>query len=149
MTLQEQLATDLKDAMKSGDKTRLGVLRMAKAAIKNTEIAKRNPLDDAGVLEVLSKEAKQRRESIAEFRNARREDSAVKEEAELSVLLEYLPQQMSSDEITTLVKQVINEVGAIGPKDKGKVMPKLMPQVKGKADGQMVNEIVTHLLEDS
>ncbi len=148
MTLQEQLATDLKDAMKSGDKTRLGVLRMAKAAIKNAEIAKRSPLDDAGVLEVLSKEAKQRRESIAEFRNAKREDSAATEETELAVLLDYLPQQMSSDEITVLVRQVIDEVGALGPKDKGKVMPKLMPQTKGKADGQMVNKIVTQLLED-
>ncbi|MBT4513018.1 MAG: GatB/YqeY domain-containing protein [Chloroflexi bacterium] len=148
MTLQEQLANDLKNAMKSGDKTRLGVLRMAKAAIKNAEIAKRGPLDDAGVLEVLSKEAKQRRESIAEFRNAKREDSATKEEAELSVLLGYLPQQMSSDEITVLVRQVIDEVGAIGLKDKGKVMPKLMPQTKGKADGQLVNQVVTQLLED-
>ncbi len=149
MTLQEQLATDLKDAMKSGDKTRLGVLRMAKAAIKNAEIAKRSPLDDAGVLEVLSKEAKQRRESIAEFRNAKREDSAATEETELEVLLDYLPQQMSSDEITVLVRQVIDEVGALGPKDKGKVMPKLMPQTKGKADGQMVNKIVTQLLKNS
>jgi uncharacterized protein len=148
VTLQEQLANDLKNAMKSGDKTRLGVLRMAKAAIKNAEIAKRGPLDDAGVLEVLSKEAKQRRESIAEFRNAKREDSATKEEAELSVLLGYLPQQMSSDEITVLVRQVIDEVGAIGLKDKGKVMPKLMPQTKGKADGQLVNQVVTQLLED-
>ena len=148
MTLQEQLANDLKNAMKSGDKTRLGVLRMAKAAIKNAEIAKRGPLDDAGVLEVLSKEAKQRRESIAEFRNAKREDSATKEEAEVSVLLGYLPQQMSSDEITVLVRQVIDEVGAIGLKDKGKVMPKLMPQTKGKADGQLVNQVVTQLLED-
>ncbi len=149
MTLQEQLATDLKDAMKSGNKDRLGVLRLAKAAIKNAEIAKRSTLDDAGVIEVLSKEAKQRRESITEFRNANRDDSAAKEEAELSVLLEYLPQQMSSDEITALVQQVIDEVGAVGPKDKGKVMPKLMPQVKGKADGQMVNQIVTQLLENS
>lgn len=148
MTLQEQLTIDLKDAMKSGDKTRLWVMRMAKAAIKNAEIAKRGPLDDAGVMEVLSKEAKQRRESIAEFRNAKREDSATKEEAELSVLLGYLPQQMSSDEITALVRQVIDEVGALGPNDKGKVMPKLMPQTKGKADGQMVNQIVTQLLED-
>ena len=147
MTLQERLAADLKETMKSGDKARLGALRLAKAAVKNAEIAKRQPLDDAGVIEILSKEAKQRRESINEYRNANRLDAVAKEEAELAILMEYLPQQMSQEEIRTIVKQVIAETEAVGPKDKGKVMSKLMPQVKGKADGQLVNQIVTQLLE--
>ena len=147
MTLQERLAADLKETMKSGDKARLGALRLAKAAVKNAEIAKRQPLDDAGVIEILSKEAKQRRESITVYRNANRPDAAAKEEIELGILMEYLPQQMSQDEIQVLVQQVIAETEAVGPKDKGKVMSRLMPQVKGKADGQLVNQIVTQLLE--
>lgn len=147
MTLQERLAADLKETMKSGDKVRLGTLRLAKAAVKNAEIAKRQPLDDADVIEILSKEAKQRRESIAEYRNADRPDAAAKEETELAILMEYLPQQMSQEEIQAIVQQVIAETEAVGPRDKGKVMSKLMPQLKGKADGQLVNQIVMQLLE--
>jgi len=140
---------DLKKAMKSGDKTRLSVVRMARAAIKNAEIAKGNPLDDAGVIDVLSKEAKQHRESIAEFSKAKRQDMVAGEEAELAVILEYLPQQMSREEVVTIARQVIEEVGAQGPRDKGRVMSKLMPQLKGKAEGRLINEIVTQLLGDS
>jgi len=147
LTLQERLAADLKETMKSGDKARLSALRLAKAAVKNAEIAKRQPLDDTGVLEILSKEAKLRRESIAEYRKANRLDAAAIEETELTILMEYLPQQMSQGEIQAIVQQVIAETEAVGPQDKGKVMSKLMPQVKGKADGQLVNQIVTHLLE--
>ena len=149
MTLQERLATDFIDSMKSGNKERVSALRMAKAAIKNAEIAKGNPLDDSGVIEVLSKEAKQRRESVAEYRKADRQEAAAKEEAELAVLMEYLPQQMTQEEIVAIARQVIGEVQAQGPKDKGKVMSQLMPQVKGKADGQMVNQVVTQLLEST
>jgi len=147
LTLQERLAADLKETMKSGDKARLSALRLAKAAVKNAEIAKRQPLDDAGVIEIISKEAKQRRESIAEYRKANRLDAAAIEETELAILMEYLPQQMSQEEIQAIVQQVIAETEAVGPKDKGKVMSKLMPQVKGKADGQLVNQIVMQLLE--
>lgn len=147
MTLQERLAADLKETMKSGDKARLSALRLAKAAVKNAEIAKRQPLDDTGVLEILSKEAKQRRESIAEYRKANRPDAVAIEETELTILMEYLPQQMAQEEIQTIVQQVITETEAVGPKDKGKVMSKLMPQVKGKADGQLVNQIVMQMLE--
>ena len=149
MALQERLMADLKKAMKSGDKTRLWVLRMARAAIKNAEIAKGNPLDDAGVIDVLSKEAKQHRESIAEFSKAKRQDMVAGEEAELAVILEYLPQQMSREEVVTIARQVIEEVGAQGPRDKGRVMSKLMPQLKGKAEGRLINEIVTQLLGNS
>jgi len=149
LALQERLMADLKKAMKSGDKTRLSVVRMARAAIKNAEIAKGNPLDDAGVIDVLSKEAKQHRESIAEFSKAKRQDMVAGEEAELAVILEYLPQQMSREEVVTIARQVIEEVGAQGPRDKGRVMSKLMPQLKGKAEGRLINEIVTQLLGNS
>ena len=147
MTLQERLSTDLKEAMKSGDKVRVGTLRLIRSEIKNAEIAAGKSLDETGVNEVLSREAKKHRESIAEFARANRADSVQQEEAELAIVLEYLPQQMSEDDITELVKNVVSEVGAQHPKDKGKVMPVLMPQVKGKADGKLVNEIVTRILD--
>ncbi len=148
MALQEQLSIDLKESMKSGDKGRVSVLRMAKSAMKYAEIDNGSSLDDAAVIEVLSKEAKKRRESITEFKNANRQEALATEEAELAIILEYLPQQMSESEITEIVRKVLSEVGAQGPKDKGKVMPQLMPQVKGKADGKLVNEVVTRLLEE-
>ena len=147
MTLPERLSADLNEAMKSGKKTRVAALRMIKAAIKNAEIAQGKPLDDAGLVEVLSREVKQRRESIAEFKKANRQDAVDNEEAQLAFVLEYLPQQMSGEEIEGLVREVIDKIGAQGPRDKGKVMSQLMPQVKGKADGQLVNEIVTQALE--
>jgi len=146
VTLQEKLIADLKGSMKSGDKTRLSVLRMAKAAIMNAEIAKGKALDDAGVLDILNREVKQHRDSISEFGKANRQDLVVKEEAELAILIEYLPQQMSKAEIMAIARQVIEETKAQGPRDKGKVMSKLMPQLKGKAEGQLINETVNQLL---
>jgi len=129
LTLQERLAADMKDSMKSGNKARLSALRMAKAALMNAGIAKGKDavLTDAEVIEVLSREAKKRRESIAEFEKANRPDAVAREEADLPVLIEYIPQQMSGDEIASVARQVIKEVNAQGPKDKGKVMGKLMP----------------------
>ena len=144
--LQEKLMDDLKASMKSGNKQRKLVISLVRASIKNAEIAKQRTLDDAGVIDVIAKEARQRRESIAEFKKGNRPDLVAKEEAELAVLLEYLPQQISREEIIAAARQVITEVGAQGPGDKGKVMQKLMPQLKGKAEGGTINEIVTGLL---
>ncbi|TET15099.1 MAG: GatB/YqeY domain-containing protein [Dehalococcoidia bacterium] len=149
MMLQEKLTADLKEVMKAGDKTRLEVIRMVRARIKNTEIAKQKSLDDSDVLDVIAKEAKQRRESIAEFKKADRQDLLDKEEAELAILLEYLPQQISREEILAAARRVIEEVGARGPGDKGKVMQNLIPQLKGKAEGRDINEVVTELLSGS
>ena len=148
MMLLERLSADISQSMKSGNKTRVAALRMVKSAIKNAEIAQQKPLDDAGLAAVLSREVKQRRESIAEFKKANRQDAVDTEEAQLAVILEYLPQQMNEEEIEALVREVIDKVGAQGPKDKGKVMSQLMPQVKGKADGQLVNRIVTQVLDN-
>ena len=144
--LKERLSSDLKQAMKSGDNLRRSVLRLLLAAIKNAEIAKRATLEGGDILGIIAKEARQRQESIDAFKQGNRQDLVAKEEAELAVLKEYLPQQMSREEIIEAAQQVIEEVGAQGPGDKGKVMPKLIAQLKGKADGREINAVVTELL---
>ena len=146
MALQDRLTADLRQAMKSGDKTRLSVLRMIRARIQNAEIAQQKSLDDSDVIGLISKEAKEHRESIEEFGKGDRQDLVDKEKAELAIILEYLPQQISRDEIAAAARRVIEELGAAGPGDKGKVMQKLMPELKGKAEGREINEIVTELL---
>ena len=146
MTLKERLMADVRQAQKAGDASRVSVLRLVRAGVKNAEIAKGGELDDAGVLEVISRELKQHRESIEGFAKGNRQDLVAAQEAELAVLLEYLPQQMGREEIEAAARQVIEQVGAGGPGDKGKVMSQLMPQLKGKADGREVNEIVSELL---
>lgn len=147
--MQDRLLSDLKQAMKTGDKMRQSVIRLVRAEIQNAEKAQGKPLDDPGVIDVLSKEAKKRRESIAEFSKADRQDLVAKEEAELAILLEYLPPQLSREEIAAAARSVIEELGAQGPGDKGRVMGKLMPQLKGKAEGRLVSEVVAELLAGS
>jgi len=144
--LKACIEDDVKQALRSGDRVRLSTVRMLLSAINYAEMAKMSELDDVGVVGVIAREIKQRRESIEAFKTGGRPEMAANEEAELTVLQAYMPQQMSLDEITELVKKVVAEVGAQGPHDKGKVMGKLMPQVRGKADGQEVNAVVTALL---
>jgi len=144
--LKQKLTDDLKQAMRAGDKVRRSVIRLAMAAIKNAEIARHAALDDTDILGIIAKEARQRQESIEAFRQGNRQDLVAQEEAELAVLKEYLPRQMTREEIIAAARQVIEEVGAQGPGDKGKVMPKLIAQLKGKADGREINAIVTELL---
>jgi uncharacterized protein YqeY len=155
MGLKDQLAGDLKDAMRANDAHRRNTLRSLLTAISNTEIARvdvkaeaaaRQQLDDAGVLDVIQKQAKQRRESIEEFRKASRQDLVANEEAELAILSAYLPQQLSRDEVAAEVRKVIAETGAAGPGDKAKVMPVAIARLKGRADGRMINEVVTEQL---
>lgn len=147
MSLKDRLLADLQDAMRKGDALRRDTIRFLRAAITNEEVARQvESLDDTGVTEVIQRQAKQRRESITEFKKANRQELVAKEEAELAILLGYLPQQMSREDITALARQIIAEVGAKGPTDRGKVMGRLMPQVKGKADGREVNDIVMALL---
>jgi len=145
--LKQKLTDDLRQAMKSGDKGRLSVIRLVMAAIKNTEIARRASLDDGDILGVIAKEVKQRHESIEAFRLGNRQDMAAQEEAELTILQQYLPPQMTREEIVTAARQVIAEVGAQGLSNKGKVMPKLIAQLKGRADGREINAVVTDLLQ--
>jgi hypothetical protein len=146
MSLQERITSDLQQAQKKGDKARMSALRLIKSGIQYAEIAKGAPLDDAGVIDVINKEVKQRRESIEGFTKGNRSDLVEKEKTELAMLLDYLPKQMSREDVIEAAKRILNEVGARGPSDKGKVMSKLMPQVKGKADGREVGSIVDDLL---
>ena len=144
--LRQKLMDDLKQAMRGGDKVRRSVIRLVMAAIRNTEIARRAPLDNTDILGIIAKEVRQRHESIDAFRLGNRQELVAQEEAELTVLNEYLPQQMTREEIVVAARRAIEEVGAQGPGDKGKVMPKLIAQLKGKADGQEINAVVTELL---
>ena len=144
--LKQKLFDDLKQALRSGDKLRCSVIRLTMSAIRNAEIAKQAELEEADILGVIAREARQRKESIEAFRQGGRQDLVAQEEAELAILNEYLPKQMSRDEITVAARKVIDEVSAQGLRDKGKVMSKLVPQLKGKADGREINEIVTQLL---
>ena len=144
--LKLKLADELKQTLRAGDTLRLSVLRMLISAIGYTEMARQAQLDDADVAGVIAKEIKQRKESIASYTQGGRADLAAKEEKEMAILQEYLPARMSVSEIDSLAKQVIEDVGACSPRDKGKVMGKLMPLVRGKADGQEVNAVVDRLL---
>lgn len=151
MDLRQQLMDDLKDAMRQKDELRKRTIRSVIAAIKKAETeldssGQRIVLDDDDILAVIAKQAKQRQESITEFRGAGREDLAAEEEAELAILQAYLPQQLTPEEIEAEARQVIQEVGASGPRDMGKVMKPLMARLKGRADGKMANQIVRELL---
>ena len=146
MTMKTRLADDLKQAMRDRDVLRRDVIRYLRSEVRNQEIRDQKELDDAGVVQVLSRQAQQRRDSIEIYRDAARQDLVEKEESELSVILSYLPQQMTHEEITELVRKVVAEVGASGPADMGKVMSAIMPQVRGKAEGREVNAIVQQTL---
>jgi len=146
MSLKERLKEDMKAALKAKDKEKLSVIRMLQALIKNAEIDKRGELTDEEIVSLLMKYAKQRRESIELYEKGGRQDLVEKERMELQIVESYLPKQMSEEEIRELVKKVIEEVGATSPKDMGKVMQAVMPKVKGRADGSVVNKIVRELL---
>jgi len=148
MSLKDRLAEDLKDAIRGGDERRKIAIRLVVAAVKNAEVAQAAPLDDSGVLKVISKEANRRRESIDQFRKGNRPDLVALEETELAILQTYLPPAMSRDEIVQAARAVIAQVGARGPADKGKVMPVLIGQLAGRAGGREINEVVTQLLAE-
>lgn len=149
MGLKQRLQDDMKAALKARDegKLRLATIRMVQAAIKNVEIERRRELTDSEVAEVILKEVKQRQDALAEFERGQRTDLVAQAQAEIAVLRDYLPKQLSAEEIRDLARQAIAQVGAAGPKDMGKVMQVLMPQVKGQADGRLVNQVVKELLE--
>jgi len=145
-SVKQKLTDDLKQAVRDRDKVKLTVIRLLMANIKNAEIARQVELDDADIFGIIAKEVRQHKESIEAFRQGNRDDLVAKEEAELAILQEYLPKQMTREEITAEARRVIEEVGARGPGDKGKVMPRLIAQLKGRADGRDINTIVTELL---
>ncbi|MDW8326839.1 MAG: GatB/YqeY domain-containing protein [Anaerolineales bacterium] len=146
MSLKEQLTADLKAALKAGDETRKNAIRALQAAIKQSEVDRQTTLTDDDVLALIQKEAKSRRESIADAQKAGRADLVAAYEAELAVMEAYLPQPLSRDELIALAKAAIAEAGATGIKQQGAVMKLLAPRIKGRADGKLVGEIVRELL---
>ncbi|MDT7944582.1 MAG: GatB/YqeY domain-containing protein [Dehalococcoidia bacterium] len=145
-SLKEQLAEDLKEAIRQRDEARKTAIRMLTWAIKNAEVEKGRPLEDHEVLSLVQKEIRRRLESIEQFRKGNRPDLVEKEEAELKVLQAYLPPPMTREEVAEVARQVMAEVGARSPRDKGKVMPILIQRLAGRADGRLINEVVSELL---
>lgn len=147
MSLKESMKAELEEAMREGDTTKRDTLRMVFAAIKQIEKDEQIVLDDEAVQQVLAKQAKQRKESIADAERAGRTDLIAEEEAELAIIEEYLPQMMSQDEIRAMAAQVIDEQGAGGIQDMGRVMAQLMPRLQGRADGKLTSQVVRELLQ--
>lgn len=148
MSIRERLIDDLKQAMRSGDAQWRGVIRFLRSDIHNQEIARQAELDEEAIIEVLSRQAQQRRDSIEAFEKGGRQDLVDKEQGELAIILQYLPKQMTADEIEAVVREAIAVAGASGSQDMGKVMGKVMPQVKGRAQGKEVSAAVTGLLKE-
>lgn len=146
MDKKAQLQNDLKDAIRAKDEKKKSTLRMALAAIKNAEIEEMRELNDRELQAILQKEVKARREAIEEAERAHRPDIVAENEKEMQILEAYLPQQLTTEEITTLANEAIEEVGATSPREIGHVMKVLMPRVRGQADGKEVNQIVRQLL---
>ncbi len=145
-TLSGRIESAMRDAMRARDAQRTQTLRMAMAAAHNVKIARGRDLTDEDVVEVLTKQVKQRRESIAMYRDGGREERAAAEEAEAAILAEFLPEQLSEAEVEALAREAIAATGASGQGDLGRVMGALSPATKGRADGRMVSEVVRRLL---
>lgn len=146
MTLKERLNDDLKDAMRSRDTLRRNTIRLLLSAIGYEEIARRGDLDDDAVTQVLTKQAQQRRDSIEAYTKGGRSDLVAQEEAELAIVSAYLPSPLSAEEVSAIVDAAIADAGASGPQDMGKVMGRVMPQVRGRADGRQVSALVNQRL---
>ncbi|MDQ0088460.1 uncharacterized protein YqeY [Paenibacillus anaericanus] len=147
MNLSERLNEDMKQAMRNQDKFKLSTIRMVRATMKNLEIDLKRTLNDNEVLDILGREIKQRKDALQDFEQAGRDDLAEKVKAEAEILAEYLPEQLNEEEIKVIVQQTIQETGASSKADIGKVMSALMPKVKGRADGKLVNQAVQQLLQ--
>ncbi|WP_123053002.1 GatB/YqeY domain-containing protein [Clostridium sp. JN-1] len=146
MSLKERLQEDWKQALKARDKFKANTISMARSAILVAEKSGEGTLDDERVIEILSKEVKQRRESILEFEKGNRQDLIDEAKAEIEILLDYLPQQLNEEEISEIVRQAVDEVGANDIKSMGKVMAVVVPKTKGRADGKLVSQIVKKYL---
>ena len=146
MSLNDRLSEDMKQAMKNKEKLTLSVIRMVRSAIKNAEIESKSTLSDDEVITVLNRELKQRRESLQEFKNAGREDLVEGLLLEIEILQQYLPEQLTEQELKDIIQSVINEVGATSKKDMGKVMGALIPKINGRADGKLASQLVQQYL---
>ena len=146
MSLKERLADDLKAAMKDKNTVRKNVVQMVRAGVLQVEKDKKVTLDDEGILDVIAKQLKQRRDSLPDYEKSGREDLIAELKAEMDVLMEYLPAQLTEDELREIVKQAVLDTGASSMKDMGKIMAEVMPKTKGRADGKMINEIAKAML---
>jgi uncharacterized protein YqeY len=146
MTLQDRIESAMRDAMRARDERRTQTLRMAMSAAHNREIELGRPLADEDYVEILGRQVKQRRESIEAFRSGGRDAMATNEEAEAAILAEFLPEPLSAEELESLVRAAIAESGASSPADLGRVMGKVVPQTRGRADGKVVSDLVRQLL---
>jgi uncharacterized protein YqeY len=146
MTLKDRLNDDLRAALRARDEVRKSTLRLLLSAVHNAEIEAGRQLDDAGVTASVAREVRQRRESVEEYGKAGRADLVARESAELDILITYLPPQLSREEIVAAARRIIAEVAAQGPADKGKVMPRIIAELRGKAEGGEINAVVTELL---
>ena len=146
MSLKERLADDLKSAMKDKNTIRKNVVQMVRAAILQFEKDNKVTLDDEGVLEVIAKQMKQRRDSLPDYEKSGRDDLIAELKAEMDVLTEYLPEQLTREELVVIVEEAVKATGASSMKDMGKIMAAVMPQTKGRADGRLINEIAKELL---
>jgi len=146
-SLKQRIDQDTKEALKKRDSLRLNVLRMLKSEIKYKEIDKGSELSDDEVISVISSSVKKRKDSIQQFEKGGRDDLVAREKAELELILEYLPEQLTEEELFKIINQAIKEVNATGPSDLGKVMKQVMPEVRGRADGKRVNQLVSSQLE--
>lgn len=147
MSLKERLMEDLKSSMKNKDKVRKNVITMVRSAIKQREVDERIELEDEDIINIISKQVKQKRDAIEDFEKGNRQDLVDLTQQEINILMEYLPKQLTEDELEEIVKKSIEKVGATTIKDIGKVMSDVLPKVKGKADGSMVNKIVRRYLK--
>lgn len=147
MSLQERLMEDLKSSMKNRDKVKKDCITMIRAAIKQREVDERVELSEEDIVEIIAKQVKQKRDAIEDFKKGQRDDLVDLTEKEIDILLEYLPRQLAEEEIDEIVKEAIEQVGANTIKDMGKVMSIIMPKVKGRADGGLVNKIVKQYLK--
>lgn len=146
MSLKERLLNDLKEAMKAKDNVRKDTIQLIRSAILQVEKDKQVVLGDDEISEILARELKNRRDALSEIEKSGRADIKEKAEREIEIILEYMPRQLSRDELEAIIRETIAETGALSLKDMGKVMKAVMPKVKGKADGSVVNEIVKSLL---
>ena len=146
MSLKDKLADDLKSAMKNKDTIRKNVVQMVRAGVLQIEKDKKITLDDDGVLDVIAKQLKQRRESLPDYEKSGREDLISELKSEMDVLMEYLPKQLTHEELEAIVKEAVEKTGASSMKDMGKIMSEVMPKTKGRADGKVINEIAKGLL---
>ena len=146
MSLSDKLVADMKEAMKAKDKVRLATIRMVRAAQKEAEIDRHKELNDEELVEIIVHQVKMRRDALPEYVKANRADTVQQLQEEIKVLKGYLPEQLNEDEIRNLIRETIEHTGATGPQDMGKVMKDLMPGLKGRADGKLINQLVKEML---